>query len=257
MKALSLACLTSLTIFTSPVMAADIETTPPPPAASEWRYQLTLYGWAAGITGDVGVFGLPPTHINVTPIEALRHLDGALMGSFGAKNDNWLLLSDLMWVKLSADKSTTDGGSIDLHQKQLTISGLVGYQLAVGAPNMELSATVGARYQRLTMDIDRQPAGGGPQLSGEGVKQWIDPTVGLAMHYDINDRWFINALGDVGGFGVGSKFTSQAFATVGYNWSETISTALGYRAIYTDFRKGGFVMDATQHGIFASLGIHF
>ena len=257
MKAIGLACLTSLTIFTSPVMAADLETAPPPPVPSEWRYQLTLYGWAAGVTGDVGVLGLPPTHINVTPLDALRHLDGALMGSFGARKDDWLLLADLMWVKLSEDKSTPDGGSIDLDLRQLTASALLGYQLPVGVPNMDLSATVGARYQRLTMNIDLQRPGGLPQLSGEDVKQWIDPTVGLAMHYDINDRWFINALGDVGGFGAGSKITAQGFATVGYNWSETISTALGYRAIYTDYRKGGFVFDATQHGLFAILGIHF
>lgn len=64
-------------------------------------------------------------------------------------------------------------------------------------------------------------------------------------------------IGDVGGFGVASKITAQGFATIGYNWTKTISTAIGYRAIYTDYEKDGFVYDTTQQGVFTSVGIHF
>lgn len=37
--------------------AADI---PPVPDTSDWKFSVALYGWAAGLSGDVGVFGLPP-----------------------------------------------------------------------------------------------------------------------------------------------------------------------------------------------------
>ncbi len=77
------------------------------------------------------------------------------------------------------------------------------------------------------------------------------------MHYDINDRWFVNALADVGGFNVGSKITAQGFGSVGYRWTQNISTAIGYRAIYTDYEDNGFTYQITQHGLFSSLGISF
>jgi hypothetical protein len=258
MKADRLTCLIALGILTSPAMAADVGAPlPPAPENESWRYQLTLYGWAAGVTGDVGVLGLPPSHINITPIDALKHLDGALMGSLAATNGDWTVITDLMWVSISAGKTGARGNSIHLDQKQLTASALLGYGLPVYMPNLDLSATVGARYQHLKMGIDLDIPSEGFSRSAEGTKQWIDPTIGLIMHYDINDRWFVNALGDVGGFGVGSKFTAQAFGTVGYKWTEKVSTALGYRAIYTNYRKGGFVYDTTEHGIFSSLAFHF
>jgi len=64
-------------------------------------------------------------------------------------------------------------------------------------------------------------------------------------------------IADVGGFGMSSKFTTQGFASVGYMWTPSISTALGYRVIYTDYENDGFVYDITQHGVFTSIAYHF
>jgi hypothetical protein len=56
---------------------------------------------------------------------------------------------------------------------------------------------------------------------------------------------------------VASDLTAQGFAAIGYNWTRTISTAIGYRVLYTDDDRSGFVYDTTQQGPFASLGVHF
>lgn len=241
-------------------LAADLEPVPAAPVAptQDWRFQATIYGWAAGVSGDVGVRGRQPQDIDVTAWDALQHLKGAVMASFGAEYGNWLFLTDLMWTKIADDQQVgRNGGSLDFVQKQLTASALVGYRLPIDVANLNVSATAGFRYQRLTAELNLDAADPAFSFDEEGTKQWIDPTIGLALHYDINDRWFINALGDVGGFDVGSKFTSQGFATIGYNWTKTISTAIGYRVIYTDYDKDGFVFDTTEQGIFTSLGVHF
>lgn len=73
-------------------------------------------------------------------------------------------------------------------------------------------------------------------VSNRSVEQWADPIIGLA---------------------VGSRFTTQGFASVGYRWTESISTALGYRAVYTDYRNEGFSYRATQRGVFSSIAYHF
>ena len=63
------------------------------------------------------------------------------------------------------------------------------------------------------------------------TKNWADPVAGLAAHYVINDKWFINFLTDLGG--LDNSATGQVLGSVGYNWTPSISTTLGYRALYT------------------------
>jgi hypothetical protein len=60
---------------------------------------------------------------------------------------------------------------------------------------------------------------------------------------------------DGGGFGVASDIPLQGTATVGYNWTDTISSSLGYKALDTDYSEDGFRYDATQHGMFMRLAL--
>jgi opacity protein-like surface antigen len=64
-------------------------------------------------------------------------------------------------------------------------------------------------------------------------------------------------LGDVGGFGVGSDLTWQAFGGVSYDINETWSIKAGYRALATDYENGGFRLDAVSHGPVVGLGVRF
>ena len=77
-----------------------------------------------------------------------------------------------------------------------------------------------------------------------------------------NWQWFFNALGDSGGFGVGSKLTTRCIAAVGYNWTSSISTSVGYRALYTDYQQsnggnGSFRWNTTLYGPFMAFNDNF
>ena len=229
------------------------------PETGLWKYQITGYGWLAGVTGDVGILGLPAAHVNISPFDALEDLSGALSGSLLASNGTWMLYGDALWAQLSNDDAADlrDGTvNVGYQQTQWLVSGLAGHVIPLNVPGLELYATAGARYQYLkgTLDVDTARFG---SVSRSRSKNWIDPVIGLAFHYDFNDRWFLNGMGDIGGFGVGSDFTAQAFAAVGYNWTERFSTAIGYRALYTDYDKGGFDYNVTQHGLYTSIAYHF
>jgi hypothetical protein len=150
------------------------------------------------------------------------------------------------------------GGTVSFEQSQAIVSGIVGYALPIDVPGLQLSATAGIRYNHLKAELDIDPVRFPALFPGrQGTQDWVDPVVGLSAHYDINNKWFVNALADIGGFGVGSRLTAQGFLAVGYNWSERFSTALGYRAIYTDYKDDGFVYDTTMHGLFTSMALHF
>lgn len=252
--------LTALVLMAAPAMAADLVEAPPPPApvVKDWRFQATIYGWAAGIDGDIGIAGLGPAHVNVSPSEAIESLKGAVMGAFSATNGDWLFLTDLIWNRTnSTGPIGATGAAYDFTQNQYIVQSAVGYRLPIDIDRFTLSGTVGFRYMYLDGDLGLGTIAVPNVVSASGHEQWIDPTVGLSLRYDFNDKWFLNALGDIGGFGVGSDLTWQAFGAVGYNWTKTISTSIGYRALYEDYTDGGFVYNVTQQGVFAGLGIHF
>ena len=49
------------------------------------------------------VHNLPPVDVNADFPDVLKRLDAALMGSFLAKNGEWMVMTDLVWAKLSDD----------------------------------------------------------------------------------------------------------------------------------------------------------
>lgn len=281
-RAMAVACCLALPVATlsfglgvlsPPARAADLTAAPAvaatafaPPPESKWQFQAVLYGWATGINGNLGIRDLPTFPVDASFADILSHFDGAVMGSFLAKKDNWTLFADLFWSQLSASKSIDDGRGtqFDLSQRLLIVSGAAGYRLPIGGPGFDLSATAGFRYQRLTADTTLSSFGGIVSLAETNVKDWLDPVFGLALQYRINEKWFLNALADVGGFGLpsSSKLTSQGLVSVGYNWTEAWSTAIGYRALYTDYEsvtgpRSNFRYETTLHGPFMSIAYHF
>lgn len=61
--------------------------------------------------------------------------------------------------------------------------------------------------------------------------------------------------GGIGGFGVGSQLTWQAFGGIGYRFNELISAAVGYRGLGMDYTKGYFELNTVTHG--PVLGLEF
>ncbi len=250
-------CGLVLALAAAPAAAADMSEPLPVVVDSGWKYQVTLDGWLAGLNGDIGVRGLPAAAVDVSPLEVLEDLDGVFAGSFQAVGDSWLLYSDFMWAKISTDADVGPfGGTADFEQTQIVATALVGYELPVDVENMQLYATGGLRYQHNKVELDIDPVFF-PAVSRSGSRSWVDPIVGLTVHYDINDKWFVDVMADVGGFGVASEITLQATATIGYNWTDTIASSFGYKALYTDYKEDGFRYDATQHGILTRLAVKF
>ena len=254
------AALTTL-LLAAPAAAADlpprVAAMPPVPTMPSWQFQATLYGWATALEGDIGIRYRQPIGVNVDFGDLLKNLKGAFMGAFLAKNDTWMFLGDVMWSKVGAKRTNRFGGQLEYDQTLGMLSGYVGYRLPVGTPNLDMRVIAGVRGQRITADIAHYGVLPIFDRSASATKEWLDPVVGLSVQYAIDRNWFVNVIADVGGFGVGSDLTSQGLVTVGYKWTETISTSIGYRALYTDYTKGGFTYQTTLHGVFMGFGVHF
>jgi hypothetical protein len=253
-KKIGLAMVAAL--LAAPAIAADA-VVEQAPLVDGWKYQASIYGWATALNGDVGIRGLPPAHVNLSAWDAIQHLDGAFAGSLMADDGTWLLFADFMYAKVSADYNfRRSSGTADFDQEQILFTALAGRRIPLPDQNLRLYGTIGLRYQhyKVNLDIDPQRF---RDISRSGSKDWVDPVIGLSAHYDFSPKWFLDAMVDIGGFGVSSHFTTQDTVAVGYNWNDRIASTLGYRVLYTNYDKNGFSYDATQHGIISSVIIKF
>jgi hypothetical protein len=91
-------------------------------------------------------------------------------------------------------------------------------------------------------------------------ESWVDPLIGSRIGLDLTDRWGITSEANIGGFGVGSDFTRNAQAYVGYETSlfGRLTTFLfGYRALYQDYHHRDFEWDVPMHGPVIGTAVRF
>jgi hypothetical protein len=254
---------------------APVSPEPPSPVlAPGWQFQATLYGWASAVSGNVGVGRLPDATVDVTfpdLLDVLHNLEGAFMGTFIARDEALIFGIDLIWSKISDNvnlKAGTgslapfrSGSLVDLEETQTIATGFAGIRLPLGSPDLHLYATAGARYQRLGVTLTLTQAVLDFSSTNESSVDWVDPIIGLAGQYRINEKWFINGLADFGGFGVGAKIDTQGLLAVGYNWTPSFATTFGFRALYTDYSSGNgpgsFRYKTTMYGPFAGISLLF
>lgn len=234
---------------------AAVDPASAPPTSAPWRFQATLYGWATGINGDVGMRHLPDHALDVPFHEVLANLEGGAMGAFYATNGQWMVFADLVYAKLSHDLSSPalGGVKLDLGLTQTILSGAVGYVLPLSRPDLDVSVTGGLRYVSFKATESINFMALPISLGARETEDWLDPTIGLFSRWRLDPKWFITGLVDLGGFGVGSKLSSAGYLGVDYQWTKGFSTGLGYRYLYEDYEgattpTGTFRYRATMHG---------
>lgn len=235
--ATALAGTTSQPSFATPLASA-------PTSSPEWQVRCALYGWIEALDGDMGVAGRTvPVSIGFDDI--LENLDLAVMGSLEISRGRWSFVADLNYAELGGD--TSNGiDTIKLDLEQFLGNFNVTYNV-IETETTNLSVYAGARVNSLDVDISFN-RGMVAQTDVSGSETWVDPIIGLRYQRNLSDAFFFRAVGDIGGFGVSSDLTWQAFAGFGWHVCNSGSLVLGYRAIGTDYTDGGFTYDMTTHG---------
>lgn len=134
------------------------------------------------------------------------------------------------YVDLSSDATTRGGAAsaeIGLNAVMLTLAG--AWRFAEG-PGYRIDAIGGLRYWNIEADIDYQR-----RPSTSNSNDWVDPIIGLRAGFDLTDTISVIALGDIGGFGVGSDLQWELLGRVNYQFDETWTLGVGYRHIDVDF----------------------
>lgn len=236
--------------------------------ADEWQVQLTPYFWAMALEGDTKVRGIKGEP-DVSFQDIWDNLDYAVMLEGEVRKGRFGAFANTIYADLGSD-ADTDGINIKA-DATASWSGVGGFyrlgpwtvlpEAGALAPKVVVDPYAGVRYTYL--DLKLKVRNGGPQ--GSDDQDWLDPILGLRTLWQIGENWSVTALGDIGGFGVGSDFTWQAAGMVGYSFDlfgeDNARFLAGYRALYQDYSSGSgdneFEWKMTLHGPILGLAIAF
>lgn len=254
--------LLSAVILAVPVVAqaADIAPVlapqPRPEDPDKWTFSVSPYFWAAGITGDTGVFGLPEVHVDESFGDILSDLDFAFMAAGDARYDRFSIVTDIAYVRVTTDSATPRGvlaDEVDLKQETFTAMIGAGYSV-IDDPQGRLDVIGGVKiwYTETTISFAGGPLGG---VSGTDDATWVDAMAGVRGMYSITPSVYLTGWGLIGAGGADLDW--DVMAAIGYKWNDAISAVAGYRALGVNYSDDTLTNDIVEHGPILGVVFHF
>jgi hypothetical protein len=220
-------------------------------AQSDWNYNTAVYGWFAGMTGDVGIAN-QQQQFDVTLSELLKNLTFTAGIHFEAENPNVVLILDGFYfgVKKDADEVTLTNGAaftpdaaVDLDE--WLIEGSAGYRLTP-----DIDVLVSTRVFGINTDLISNS-----ETLASANKTWAAFYLGGRYSKDFSDKWYGSIRADAG---YGSDgFVYFANASVGYRFSKLFSISLAYRIMNMNYDSGSGIDYFSYKATASGLGLGF
>jgi hypothetical protein len=215
-----------------------------PAAAQEWTGQLTLYGWGAGVAGDLTpVAGGPTLSFDKSLGDVLEDLDGAFFMTGLARYGDLVLFGDLTYSAASRDGIVPGAGPAagEVTIRSLTLA--AGRRFDAGG-GTTIDFLGGLRAWRIDGAITAPLA----QVAVAPEADFVDPILAVRVNAPLAERWSLIGYVDVGGFGVGSDATWQAAVTANYQATEALYPSFGWRHLYVDYTENGASFEGAMSG---------
>lgn len=227
---------------------------------NKWSFLAEIYLMFPHMNGEVGIGRSLEFPVDANPGDIFSKVEMGAMLYLEARKDKWAITSDLIYMNLGQEATPgmlINSGKVNIKLMEWEAAGL--YRVT---PFLEVGA--GGRLNYLQTSVNAQinvlPEGTG-EASGRHHKTWYDPILIARFTTDIHDKWLFQLRGDVGGFGVSSKFAWQLQGYAGYRFSKLFQLTAGYRIISIDYSKGeertNFLFDMTLFGPVLRFGFNF
>jgi hypothetical protein len=230
---------------------------PPASTASpddDWHVGVTPYIWFAGVHGNTGALG-HEIGVHASFGDIFSYLNIGLMGEVEARKKRVLLVTDVMWMRLSDEKGIplNDVGiqSVNAKAKQFLLTPGVGYRV-LDKEKLKIDAIVGFRYWHLGESLEFTPS----LVGGVSASQnWVDALGGARIHIPLSQKAMITVGGDAGGGGANSDY--QVAGLLGYKISKKCVLQAGYRYLDVNYRSSSsFVYNTATSGLLLGLTIN-
>jgi hypothetical protein len=227
----------------------DVAAKPKPqdPTQDKWQFQFAPYLWIAGINGQGGVNDLT-VDIDSGLTDDNVHLNFGFMGTFEARRNKLVILTDLQYSNLGTERPTPGPffGDTTAAFKTFVLDPEVGYRVAENVEKGRVLDVLGGfRYWHVRADLDFGPG----ILAARSIsrsKGWVDAVGGVRGRAHLTPKLFLTGKADLGGGG--SKFTFQLFGGVGYLITPKIALIAGYRDLDVNYNRNGFLFDGALTG---------
>ena len=220
------------------------------PAKKKLEFATIGYVWFAGAHGETDVIGpLPPVDLDLPFGKVLKAFKFAFMGAAEMKYDRFVALGDLTFIHLDARQGIgirdPDFLKAELDSRTAEITLVGGYRVVDNGP-MKVDLLAGGRMNWFKTNLQLE----GPNREAEGEKKnnWFDPLIAGRVSAGLGGKWGFTMYGDVGGFGVGSKLTWQAWPEVTYALNKKMTLGAGWRHFKVNRRDGDFLYNVYQTG---------
>jgi hypothetical protein len=218
-----------------------------PALAGDWKYDAALYGWFSGLSGTIGVGRAGNLPVEASFSDLNGYLDFSLAGHFEARNPKYVLLADIFYVNLGAERDVeirrqTVKVNMDYTQWIMELGG--GYRLSEN-----FDVLLAGRYYIFDLGTTASAITGDKR--SESLHNWGDVFVGGRFHTVLGEKWILSLRGDVGVGG--SDLALFGNAAVGYQFTKLVSLGLDYQVLSLDYETGAgedyFKYDVTTDGV--------
>ncbi len=277
-------------LFTAPqFVAAD------KPAFGDWHLTIMPYVWAIDLNGTTTARG-QEIGVNLSFVDLLTKsssppLEAAVRVE--ARNGPFAVYLDYLWARLRASGSilaqrtpitgvalsADETGHLKFTVKAI-LEGGAAYEVLRwgegGSSYTAIDAIAGLRYWNINTDVSLDIVGtvnvpllglsraGNLAIADPGDKHWVDPLVGVRVRQQLASDDEFQLKGDIGGFGVGSKISWQAFGGYVHNFQFNglnCQSMIGYRALEVDYSQGSGInqsgLNLVMHGPIVGIGLRF
>ena len=221
-------------------------------SADQWQYDFQIYLWAPTLKNNT-VTGDKVT-INFGTI--LKNLDFTAMMTFGARNNKFSMLADVLYLDIS-DSKKHEGhflgqpvtGKLKVGLEAWVLNFIGGYNLIDNGKN-QFDITAGARYLKAEVPVSFKPDDDVTKYVGKQGQVW-DGVIGFKGRHHYPDGHYLNYYADVGGGD--SKLTWQAMVNFAYDYKK-FTGIIGYRYLKWNFKNDAPALDdMTVHGPYMAL----
>ena len=204
-------------------------------ADNGWQFAIAPYLWGAGISGQTQR-GLP---IDVPIGDIVDNLESALMVSFEARKNKWMVLADYLYLDVAASKQVGPL-PIDMNLEGTVFHLAGGYNLYQEKSSLDL--IFGAR----NLDLDLGLSITGTSVSESRSGNNLDAIIGVKGQLSFSKRWYLPYYVDVGTGD--SDLTWQATAGVSFRAAKWVDLALVYRHLEWEFKSDKLLQDISFSG---------
>lgn len=233
----------------NPKHEAAPETPKQSAASSDWQFAVAPYLFASGISGTVEARGRT-IEIDESFGGVFENLDIGIMGTFEARKGKYIVLTDLIWVKMSAERDTPGDlfSSAKIGVNLFIFDPEVGYRI-IEKEAGSVDILGGVRIWSVENNLNFT-TGTLPGFDVSQRKTWAAPVVGVHGILNLPAKFYLTGKFDIGGAGIGADLTTQFFGGVGYRIHPNIALIGGYRFLQVDYDDSeGFLFDTRMSGL--------